>query len=294
MKKNNSSLKFSQGQHRFSDKDKTVPISVNLPVTDKCNYRCRFCFAKDCFGDDTRILEIPSILADAGTKKISFEGGEPFLYPKLNDLLKISKKNGLVTSVISNGSLITKDIISETANHLDWLTLSIDSTHEEIEYQLGRGFGNHVDHIKKVAEWANKLDIKLKLNTVVTKLNLDEDLSKLYSSLRPKRVKLFQVLPIYGLNAAEIQDLLITRSKFEDFVARHLHLNKKDITVISETNQDMMGSYIMILRDGRLFNNHNRRYQYSKHTIFEDIGKALEEVEWDARKFEERGGLYEW
>lgn len=294
MKKNNSSLEFSQGKPSLYDRGKLVPISVNLPVTSKCNYRCRFCFAKGCLGDDSRILEIPSILADAGTQKMSFEGGEPLLYPKLNDLLKVSKEEGLVTSVISNGSLITKDNLSEMSEYLDWLTLSVDSNNEKTERKLGRGFGDHVKQIRKVASWANDLGIKLKLNTVVTKLNIDENLSDFYLSLKPKRIKLFQVLPIDGTNTSNIQDLLISEKEFNQFVERHLPIKKKGIPVIHETNDDMIGSYIMILRDGRIFNNTDHRHHSSTHTIFEDIEKALEEAKWDVDKFEKRGGLYEW
>ena len=294
MKKNSSSRIVSQKTHSSNFLDGSVPISVNIPITGKCNYRCRFCFAESYLLDDSRILESPKVLADAGTQKISFEGGEPFLYPKLGELLKISKEVGLVTSVISNGSLITKEILTKLSQHLDWLTLSIDSPDEGIELKLGRGFGGHVKQVRKVVGWAHDLGVKLKLNVVVTKLNINDDLSDILLELQPERVKLLQVLPIEGVNASKIKDLLITEEEFMSFVERHLHLKDKGISLIHETNDDMTGSYIMVLPDGRLFNNNDHRYQYSKYTIFDDIEKALEEVKWNVGKFEKRGGLYAW
>ena len=289
---------FSQVWVSECCKSKARPISVNLPVTNRCNYDCRFCFAvlrdKKTWVDDSRIMEIPNILRDMGTEKITLEGGEPFLYEKLEDLLKKFKETGMTTSVISNGSLITEKKLERLSEYIDWLTLSIDSTKESVEKELGRGQGNHVEQVITIARKVKDLDIKLKLNTVVTKLNLKDDLTDLFLKLGPERVKMFQVLPIKDVNDSEVRDLEISEIEFRDFVNKHSKIEGSDIKLIGETNKDMICSYLMLLPNGRFFNNKGGEHNVSEHTIFDDPEKALIESQWDEEKFSKRGGNYEW
>jgi len=296
--KNTFNLEFSQACIRGYSKNKVRPISVNLPVTNRCNYDCRFCFAvfrdKKTWVDDSRIMGIPDALSDMGTEKITLEGGEPFLYDKLEDLLKKFKEIGMTTSVISNGSLITERKLERLSEHIDWLTLSIDSTKEIVEKELGRGDGNHVSQVINLSRKVEELDVKLKLNTVVTKLNLDDDLTDLFLELNPERVKMFQVLPIKNVNDSKVQNLEISEKEFRDFVNRHSEIEESGIKLIGELNQDMICSYLMLLPDGRFFNNKGGEHNVSEHTIFDDPEKALIESQWDEKKFTKRGGNYEW
>lgn len=54
-------------------------------------------------------MQVPPLLAAAGVSKITFVGGEPLLHPLLPELLAAAKGAGLVTSLVSNGSLLTED-----------------------------------------------------------------------------------------------------------------------------------------------------------------------------------------
>lgn len=274
------------------------PISVNLVLTEQCNYQCKFCFGKyknRDFFNYGRILDIPCILKQLGTKKLTIEGGEPFLRLRLLELiLEEAKKCGLTTMVISNGSLIKKEQLKRIAPYLDWLGLSIDSPDEETERLLGRGFGNHVAKVKKVAEWTHENGIYLKTNTVVTRYNLNDNLVPLLLELKPKRAKFFQFLHIEGANDEYAEELKITKEEFMEFVERHRVLEKYGISVAAETNDDMIGSYLMLFPDGRFFNNNHGRYQHTEHTIFDNPYLALREAMWIPEKFFRRGGIYEW
>lgn len=275
------------------------PISVNLAVTLKCNYNCRFCFGKfktlNEKIDTSRILDIPQLLSDAGCQKLTFEGGEPLLSPKILELVYNAKESGMTTSLITNGSLLTFEILEKLSNGLDWLGLSVDSACEKTEKLLGRGFGNHVEHVKKVARWTHSLGIGLKINSVITKLNYKEDLTEFIKILRPKRFKAFQILKIRGENDCSYNDLGISTHEFDIFVKKHRKLIKYGIQFRTESEDDMMGSYIMLLPDGRFFSNFNGVHHYGKKNIFENgVSKAFKEVGWDYLKFLKRGGLYNW
>ncbi len=274
------------------------PISVNIAIWKACNYQCKFCFGhynglEEEFVYD-RIMEIPNILARLGTKKITVEGGEPFLYPHLKDFLILSKKAGLTTSVITNGSLITENKLREIAPYLDWIGISVDSPEEQTEILLGRGHGSHLYKVRLVSGWAHKYGIKLKINTVVTRYNLGSNLTELYKELRPERIKVFQFLHIESENDDFRDELMITPSEFSEFVNRHKVLMDLGYNIVFESNSDMTGSYVMLLPSGRFFNNYGGRHVLSRNTIFTDPLEALREIQWDSIKFRERGGLYEW
>jgi len=275
------------------------PLSVNLVVTLKCNYNCRFCFGhlRDIRKPllTGRILEIPKLLAEAGCQKLTLEGGEPFLFPRLDEILYSAKKAGLTTCIVSNGSPITEDILESIFDTVDWLGISIDSASEKIERKLGRGNGNHVLNTVEVAEWAHEMGIRLKINSVITSLNYEEDMTKLISCLAPERWKAFQILQIEGENDTAIQDLLISKEQFEIFIEKNKKISSKGISFIPEYNNDMIGSYVMLLPDGRFFSNHGGKHIFGKQSIFEvGVLEALAEVGWDEEKFQRRGGKYDW
>ena len=86
--------------------------------------RCRFCFAtfqdirpeilpeghlgrEDC-------LSVVESLARAGFRKINFAGGEPTLCRWLPELITRAKELGLTTSIVTNGSRLTREWFEST------------------------------------------------------------------------------------------------------------------------------------------------------------------------------------
>lgn len=232
----------------------------------------------DAIYDDVRSLPAPI--------KLSISGGEPTLFPQLSELLEYSKDLGFITSIITNGS--RPDKIAEVIDKLDWVGVSIDSAFENVEKVLGRGSSNHVENAIKTVKIVKQNGVKLKINTVVNKLNYKEDIcSNLIKKLDPDRWKVFKIEIIKEVNGDAIY-LDITDEEFEAF----LELNKVCCPV-SETNIDMRESYIMIDPYGRVFQNKDGNYQFSRKTIMESgFFAALEEVGFNIEKFVKRGGAY--
>jgi len=274
------------------------PISVNIPVTNRCNYSCKFCFGKfnllPEWVDDSRVLEIPEILSSMGTQKITLEGGEPFLFERTFDLLKEVKRHGMKSCVITNGSLVTEKMLSEIQPYLDWVGLSVDSMREDVEVELRRGTGGHIDQIRRVADWCHEKGIKLKVNTVVTRLNKHEDITELIGELAPKRYKILKLLVINGENDDCGPGLSISDDDYHRFVERHKKLEQMGIEVISEDNEDMTDTYLMLLPDGRFLRNHGGVYSLTDCSIFEDPEEAFGRSSWNPKKFSKRGGLYDY
>lgn len=276
-----------------------IPISTNLVVSTKCNYNCRFCFGQykgiSNTPDESHILKIPRLLVEAGCQKLTLEGGEPFLFPQIFELVKKAKKVGLATCIVTNGYFVTKEKMKELSPYLDWIALSVDSASELIEFKLGRGNGEHISKCKKIAVWAHELNINLKINSVITSLNFHEDLTNLILELKPHRWKVFQLLQIEGENTETTKDLIITKEEFNHFRKLNNHIKKYGIDFVSESQDDMKGSYIMMLPDGRFISNHEGKYTFGRKTIFNSgVLNALNEVGWDEEKFSRRGGYYQY
>ncbi|MFW9994461.1 MAG: viperin family antiviral radical SAM protein [Candidatus Odinarchaeota archaeon] len=275
-------------------------ISANYHVTSACNYECRFCFAKfQGFEQRLPLREAKRIISQlqaAGMKKITLAGGEPFLFPRLGELVEHAKQLGVTTMIVTNGSLFSQEFLTNYSSSIDWLGFSIDSKYEITEKKLGRCFrttrtgkDGHVDRIRNAVSLARDHDIKVKINTVVTSLNWYEDMEDLIVELEPDRWKVFQVLKIEGENDRYINSLLISTKQFKSFIAQHGHLNP-----VTESGERMTGSYLMISPDGRFFDNTTGKIQYSKPILSVGVKKALSQVSFSLDKLLERKGLYEW
>lgn len=274
-----------------------IAPAVNFHLFKPCNAKCRFCFAT--FRDvDGRLstpdaLKLIAALRDAGIAKINFVGGEPTLHPDIGRLVAGAWNAGFVTSIVTNGYRLSK-LLDQHAHALDWVGLSVDSGSEQVQAALGRGTGDHVSRAIAHAAHCRDFKIRVKLNTVVTSLTWNEDLSKLVRLIQPERWKVFQVLPIDGQNDGSVEDLLIDARQFETFLHRHRVLAKEGFAPIAEDNDAMQGSYMMIDPLGRFFGNSTGRHVTSEPILRLGVARALKQVGFVQSKFDARGGVYPW
>jgi radical S-adenosyl methionine domain-containing protein 2 len=271
--------------------------AVNYHLFKPCDAACRFCFAtfRDVRGqlgltDAHRLLEL---LREAGTEKLNFAGGEPTLHPHIGELVAAARRLGFVTSIVTNGSKLDR-LLDRSASDLDWVGLSVDSAREDVEVALGRGRGGHVARSIALADRCRAAGRRVKLNTVVTRLTWQEDMSALVRRIRPERWKVFQVLPMAGQNDGSVEPLMITREEFRAFVDRHAPLADDGLGPIVEDNDAMKGSYVMVDPLGRFYGNASGRHIYSAPILEVGVEAALSQVEFSSAKFDARGGRYSW
>lgn len=273
------------------------PIAINFHLYKPCNLSCRFCFAtfRDVRGRlsnvDARLLL--DRLRAAGAEKITFVGGEPTLHPHISELVVRAKELGFVTCIVTNGARLPA-LLDTIPDAIDWVGLSIDSFDEAVQAKLGRGKGDHVQRSLDLADCLHALAIRVKLNTVVTSLNWQEDMGGLVRSVAPERWKVFQVLPLDGQNDGKVEELLVNDAQFRQLVERHQHLAQSGYTPIVEDNDAMRGSYAMIDPLGRFFGNAHGFHVYSDPILEVGVDLALRQVGFSEAKLEARGGVYDW
>ena len=184
-----------------------IPESINLHITNHCNYHCKFCFAHYSFMrkplTPTEWKKVIDDLVENGCRKINFAGGEPTLIKFLPDLICYAHSKGIFVSIISNGTGITDEFLIQCGNSLNLIVLSVDSTSDETERRLGRCLNSanysHIDMIKRVACRISDYGIPLKINTTLTPLNWQDDMHSLIQEMNPCRWKVFQVHFIHSM-----------------------------------------------------------------------------------------------
>lgn len=157
---------------------------VRISVTDRCNYRCRYCMPED--GIDwipheeimtyENILLLVSVLKGLGVKRIRFTGGEPFVRRGFIQFLEevIGTFPSIAVAVTTNGSFLERDAKYLAPLPLDSLNISLDTLDEEKFRQMTRtGDLNLV--LRGIDSVVKLRKTPVKLNTVVMRdFNLQE------------------------------------------------------------------------------------------------------------------------
>jgi len=277
--------------------------SVCFHFCEECNMQCKYCFAKfeydkkeKKFLTEDESCQLVDNLFEFGFEKITFAGGEPTLCHWLTNIVKRAKENGFVTMLATNGTGLTDAFLESVANYLDWIALSVDSLDLDTLNKLGRQTrDNKVDknYYYNRIDKINKSGIKLKISTVISAVNINEDLSSFINYARPLRWKLFQVFP----NGLDINDWIkfeISKNDFLSFYERHRFNVSEEIPIAAEDIDVMSNSYVMIDPLGRFYQNQSNTHLYEYSLPILDIGvtEALSHIFIDKTKRKQRHAMY--
>ncbi len=120
-------------KRNFQRPDGKYPISVELSLTNRCNFSCIWCSDKELRlrsqGDDIGLEVLQRLLIDlrrGGTKGIVIEGGgEPTIYPYFDEVVNSAYALGFGIGLITNGS---RHLKKQTIDKLEWLRVSLDAS----------------------------------------------------------------------------------------------------------------------------------------------------------------------
>jgi len=269
--------------------------TVNLHVVRACNLRCTYCFGsfperpeRISFSDWCAILDQ---LASAGVRRANFSGGEPTLHRDLASMLRHARNVGLQTSVISNGARLSDDILEL----LDLVGITLDSADDDALEKLGRrrhGDPSYVAQTLDLAARVHRSKALLKVNTVVTRHNVDEDMSATLLAMKVWKWKPLQFTLVPGENEKVAGELSVTRQAYASFVARHRKpLEAAGTWVADEADDVVRSTYVMVDPSGRLFRSTPCGYAKSEPILNIGFEAAVEQVGgYDRAAFVARGG----
>lgn len=274
-------------------------LTINWHILEACNYDCYFCYAK--YGQKSifsrryaeilrelgalnrRRIDFQSGSVIAESVRVNFAGGEPFLEKELGQAIALAHNLGLRPSFISNGSLLTNDFIMEFGPMISVAGFSVDSFDDKQNQRIGRrdNRGSQVSYerMAEIFQAFREVSPKtlLKINTVVCRENVGDDLTRPLCKLRPDRWKALRVIPIHGAAGLGISD-----KEFFDFLERHREVPSK---IVPEDNADMHRSYIMLDPDGRFCQREGSDYLRSAPILDVGAATALQSVEFDAETY---------
>ncbi|HEY8173161.1 MAG TPA: GTP 3',8-cyclase MoaA [Dehalococcoidia bacterium] len=118
---------------------------LRISVTDRCNFRCRYCMPREAFGETFEFLPRDEILtfeeitrvarvsASLGVGKVRLTGGEPLLRNGLPSLVRmLAGIDGLDIALTTNGSLLAQQAQALRDAGLRRVTVSLDSLDEDV------------------------------------------------------------------------------------------------------------------------------------------------------------------
>lgn len=105
------------------------PQSLQVALTEICNLKCVFCSVANrthkYVWDYDKLLQATKNFIDLGIKTIEISGGgEPTLYPHINEYIMFLKKHNIQIGLITNGININSTISKHLLNDISWIRIS--------------------------------------------------------------------------------------------------------------------------------------------------------------------------
>ena len=163
------------------------PVHVRIKPINACNHRCFYCCYRnsDLFLGQSmnekdmipreKMKEIVGDLASAGVRAVTFTGGgEPLIYPYIDETLEGLFDKQIKVAVLTNGSRLngpTRELLAAGAS---WVRVSIDSTNGPT-LAKSRGvkadeFDRIIGNIREFSRVKHK-DCELGINFIITEHN---------------------------------------------------------------------------------------------------------------------------
>ncbi|MFH1460312.1 MAG: radical SAM protein [Candidatus Omnitrophota bacterium] len=152
---------------------------VSWNITKACNLRCEHCYrdAGQAQNNELSLLEGEKLLLDLkslGFRMIIFSGGEPMLRPDVYKLINFAAKNGLISVLGTNGTLIDDYVVTTLKQAgLKRAGISLDSIYQEKHDRFRCAVGAW-DKAVAGMKACKKQNLEFQVHTTVTTKNINE------------------------------------------------------------------------------------------------------------------------
>ena len=224
---------------------------LRISVTDRCNFRCRYCMPEELYGEAfeflkkdqvlsfEEIIRLSKIFVNLGVNKIRITGGEPLVRKNVSHLIKSLSEidENLDIAMTTNGYLLSKYASELHDAGLKRLTVSLDSLHNEIFKKMsGKNFDveNVLSGIKKAKSEGFK---NIKINTVVRKDVNENSIMDLVDYCRSEGhiLRFIEYMDVGTLNSWNRENV-VSSNEIKELISEKYNLKSISKNYSSETS----------------------------------------------------------
>ena len=214
---------------------RSLPVNLDIVLTKACNLRCTFCVSYGSVKGERWMSydlyeQIAATLFPTAHGIFICSGGEPFLYPRLRDVLKLARQYRTRTTMTSNGMLIDREaaqwLVEDQSLHE--LCISFDGSRKETLERIRRGanYDTILGNIHYLSELKGRHDAvypRLWFRFVVMKSNAHE------------LPEMFEICAKHGLYKVVVKYLNVTNDMdFDESLYNHPELAEE---IFAEANR---------------------------------------------------------
>lgn len=163
------------------------PGLIYLQLLENCNLRCSMCYEwgeHGAYHSKTKLRrlekeKIKEIIIQSKEHQPHFwlYGGEPLLYPDLEEILQCIQENGCTAEMDTNGVLLKENAETLIKTSLQMIHVSLDGPEVINDRQRGKGvFKKVIEGISYLSELKKKYNSefpRISINTTITEKNYD-------------------------------------------------------------------------------------------------------------------------
>lgn len=229
--------------NRLLDRLERPLRDLRISVTDRCNFRCRYCMPPEIFDKYFKFLPKPEVLTFeeitfivkafvkvAGIKKLRITGGEPLMRVDLYELIeKLSQIEGIEDiAMTTNGTLLPKHAKKLKEAGLQRVTVSLDSLNDEkFGYINGRNVG--VQAVLDGIDAAIEAGLGVKVNMVVKRGMNEDDILPMAKFFKDKGIilRFIEYMDVGNTNGWRL-DHVVSKKEIFDIINKEMPLEPID------------------------------------------------------------------
>ncbi len=243
------------------------PRSVDIEITNVCNLRCAYCSHFSSAGDvDTDLplaawLRFFDELGRSAVMTVTLSGGEPFMRPDLEAIIRGIVSNRMRFSILSNGTLVDGDMAGflDDTGRCDCVQVSIDGA-MDITHDAFRGGGNFQKAVRGV-RLLQEHRVPVTVRVTVHRKNVHE-LDAIARLLLEDLA-----LPSFSTNSASHMGLCRKNAELTQLTVEERALAMETLLALTEKYPGRIGATAGPLAEGRVWTEMERSRRENRDPI---------------------------
>ncbi len=209
---------------------------LRISVTDRCNFRCRYCMPREVFGSDFVFLPRSEILSfeeihrvarvfqQFGVRKFRLTGGEPLLRADLTVLIEmLAALPDSEVVLTTNGALLAQQAEALATAGLSRVTVSLDAIDDDVFHRFNDVRFPVDDVLKGIAAAVEAGLAPVKVNAVIKKGVNEAHLVELVEHFRGSGIllRLIEYMDVGNTNGWKMDDVVSGGEILERIQAIH-------------------------------------------------------------------------